>query len=37
MKAAENFYDKISELPTRKDYPFEEPSDLEGIRKAHSR
>jgi ADP-ribosylglycohydrolase len=34
MKAAENFYDKISELPTRKDYPFEEPSDLEGIRKA---
>jgi ADP-ribosylglycohydrolase len=34
MKAAENFYDKVSELPTLKDYPFEEPSDLEGIRQA---
>jgi ADP-ribosylglycohydrolase len=34
MKAAEDFYDKISALPTRKDYTYEEPSDLEGIRKA---
>jgi hypothetical protein len=34
MKAAENFFDIISALPTRKDFPYEEPSDLEGICKA---
>jgi ADP-ribosylglycohydrolase len=34
MKAAEDFYDKVSQLPTRKDYPYAEPSDLDGIRKA---
>jgi ADP-ribosylglycohydrolase len=34
MKAAENFYDKVSALPTREGYKYNEPSDLPGIRNA---
>jgi hypothetical protein len=28
----ERVYDELAALPVRKDFPFEEPSDLEGIR-----
>jgi ADP-ribosylglycohydrolase len=34
MKEAEIFYDEISACPTRKDYPYDEPSDLDEIKKA---